>query len=470
MPAKKLIIIMLSVTIGIILAGSALWFFFTSHQKEFRLIPREKTVVETGKTSAAEVGTGWSVKEGPEALQEAVAMAMPGKHHQPPDFAVVFASSGSDLTAILAEARKIWGDKTKIYGGTSDSRAVMTNKGFIQVYKQGAPIPPGRKGLALMTVTSRDIVFGVGSANFSAYPSVPEASKAAVLQAINHAGRTPQEIPQAILLTITRGAEEEALEGISAVVGQEALVLGGTTGGPQFGVFGAHDVYREGISLAVIYTKLPVGWVFEGGFDMVDTPSGVVTKVEGQAIVEIDHRPALEVYDEWLGGKIKKLVAEVGDERAIKDLLTLHPFYRQYTSANGQDYFLFSHPWPKDKTFKDMSIMTSNKVKVGERIHLSHGTWERLINRIGNLPIIARGRGGLGADKPPILGIGYLCAGVMGAIPEDEREKMAWLINYANQDAPFIAAFSWGEQGHFPGIAAKHGNLLTSFLVIGPKE
>jgi hypothetical protein len=45
-----------------------------------------------------------------------------------------------------------------------------------------------------------------------------------------------------------------------------------------------------------------------------------------------------------------------------------------------------------------------------------------------------------------------------------------WLINYANHDAPFIAPFSWGEQGQFPGIGYQHGNLLTSFLVIGEKE
>ena len=58
----------------------------------------------------------------------------------------------------------------------------------------------------------------------------------------------------------------------------------------------------------------------------------------------------------------------------------------------------------------------------------------------------------------------------MRAIPEAEREKMPLLINYANSQAPFIAAFSWGEQGYFPGVGYKHGNLLTSFLVIGEKE
>jgi hypothetical protein len=57
----------------------------------------------------------------------------------------------------------------------------------------------------------------------------------------------------------------------------------------------------------------------------------------------------------------------------------------------------------------------------------------------------------------------------MGTIPLGERERMPLLINQANKDAPFIAPFTWGEQGHFPGIASKHGNLLTSFLLIGEK-
>ena len=48
--------------------------------------------------------------------------------------------------------------------------------------------------------------------------------------------------------------------------------------------------------------------------------------------------------------------------------------------------------------------------------------------------------------------------------------KMPLLINYTNNDAPFIAPFTWGECGLFPGVGSKHGNLLTSFLVIGPKE
>jgi len=468
---KKLKII-IPVIIAVVGVGFSL-FFFSRGEEKFQLVPKQRIVKEAGgEVIGTEVGTGWSTKENPEeAVREAVQMALEGKENRTPGFALIFVSSGTDAEVVLFEARKLFGDETKIYGGTSDSRAVMTDKGSVKAAEKGYDYTAmkGKRGLVVMTITSEDIVFGVGSANFSAYPSVQEASRAAILKAIKSAGKSQNELPKVILITPTIGVEEEVIEGIEEVVGKNTPILGGTSGGPKFGVLGENEVYDEGISLAVIYTDLPVGWIFEGGFDVTDPHTGIVTKVEGQAIVEINNRPALDVYDEWLGGKIEKLYEEVGDPGKIRDLLTLCPIYRKYTSPSGQDYFLFSHPWPKDETLKDRSIMTSTKIKVGERIYLSRGTWETFINRIGNLPVKAKVQGGIEVGKKPLLGIGYICAGVMGVIPESEREKLSPLINYTNNGAPFIASFTWGEQGHFPGIGNKHGNLLTSFLVVGRK-
>ncbi len=187
-----------------------------------------------------------------------------------------------------------------------------------------------------------------------------------------------------------------------------------------------------------------------------------------QHILEIDHRPALDVYDEWLGGEIGRLMKEHQDRfDQVRALLTLHPLYRKYTASDGSVYSLFSHPWPKDKNLVERAVSTSTKIKVGERIFLSHGTWETLMNRIGNLPKRAKAQGGMNAESKPVFGIGYLCAGILGVIPKSERDKMPHLLNYANNDAPYIASFSWGEQGHFQGVGNKHGNLCTSFLVIG---
>lgn len=462
-----LIIVLLAV-------GISLFFLAGGEKEEFKLVPGSRVVETAGsEVPGTEVGTGWSSNENPkEAVREAADMALEDKGDKTPDFAIIFASSGSDLEAILSEARLVFGSETKIYGGTSDSRAVMTDKGFVKVTERAYEyaLMEGEKGLAIMTITSEDIVFGVGSTSFSAYASAQEASRAAVLNAIKSAGKPQNEMPQVILLTPTIGLEEEVIEGIEDVVGQDSVILGGTAGGPILGVFGQNEVYDEGVSLAVIYTDLPVGWTFEGGFDATAPQTGIVTKVEGQAILEIDNRPALDVYDEWLGGEIARLHKEIGKPDVIRDLLTLHPIYRKYTSPDGQVHFLFSHPWPKDETLVDRSIATSTKIKVGERIYLSHGTWETLVNRIGNLPRNAKVHGGIGVDTRPVLGIGYICGGVMGTIPENEREKMPLLINYANNDAPFIASFTWGEQGCFPGIGNKHGNLLTAFIVIGDKS
>jgi hypothetical protein len=195
-----------------------------------------------------------------------------------------------------------------------------------------------------------------------------------------------------------------------------------------------------------------------------------VTKIEGRNILEIDDRPALDVYDDWLDGEVESLYEEYKDPRVVKNLLTLHPLYRKYTTPDGQEHFLFSHPWPTDPTQVERGVSTSTNIEVGDRVCLSHGTWEILINRIGNLPKKARLDANFQPNDKSLFGIGYVCAGVMGTIPEEERVKMPTLMNYENNNAPFIGTFTWGEQGHFTGIGNKHGNLLTSFLVIGSKE
>jgi len=461
--------------IGAFAAVFLLFAFMSGQSEQFQLVPQkvQGDIVQTSEISGTEVGTGWSTNENPiQAAKEAVGMALQGKAQKKPDFAVIYASSGSYTPAILSTAKELLGTDAKIFGGTSDSRAVMTDKGFIKVTERGYELAAmeGHKGLVIMTVTSKDIVFGVGSANLSEFTSPQEMSKAAVVRAIQNAGKTEDEPPRIVLILLTLGIEDAALEGIEEVLGKNVPVLGGTAGGPSDAAFGNNDVYDEGVSLAVIYTDLPVGWTYEGGFDVTDKHAGIVTKIEGRDIVEIDNRPALDVYDNWLAGEIQRLHNQHEEPDVIRDLLTLHPLYRKFTSTSGQDYFLFSHPWPKDSEMKDRCVSTSTKIKAGEKIYLSHGTWETFINRISNLPRNAKVHGGISVDVKPIFAMGFICGGVLGVIPETEREKLPILINYTNNNAPFIASFTWGEQGYFPGIGNKHGNLLTSFLVIAGPE
>lgn len=435
------------------------------------MVPAERTGGQHRKFPHIEVGTGWSTNANSEAaITEALLMARKDSSERSTDLLIIFATSGSDMKSILTRAREIVGTETKIYGGTSDSRAVMTNDKFAAAATKGYDFSQSEaaRAVAVMTITTSLIKFGVGSANCEEHPSPREAAKHAAQSAIRDSGEPTQPIPKVILLTSPRGQEEETILGVQDVVGAQVPIMGGTAGGPRFAVFGNPDKVNDtGVSMVAVYTDLPIGLRFEGGCEVDGKHSGVVTKVDGQEIIEIDSKPALDVYNEWLDGHIDQLFKNVGDIATIRTLLNLHPICRKYSTSDGQDRFLFSHPYPKDPSLKNRSIMTSTNIQFGERIYLGHGSWESLLNRIGSLPTNARLSSEVTHSFVPLFSIGYICAGIMGVIPEQERDKMPFLINYANDGVPFIAPFTWGEQGYFPGIGNKHGNLLMSFLVVG---
>jgi len=195
--------------------------------------------------------------------------------------------------------------------------------------------------------------------------------------------------------------------------------------------------------------------------------SGIVTKADGFAIEQIDDRPAMDVYDDWTQGRISQMREQGLEVAEMRRQLLLFPFYRRYVAPTGQEHFLFSHGWPPCETPDDKTILTSTQMAEGERVYAATGSWDTLLNRIANLPGKTMARGTLSEGATPVLGIGYLCAGVMGIIPPTERDKMPLLLNKSSGGIPFVATFTWGEIGHFPGLRNMHGNLLTSFLIIG---
>jgi putative nucleotidyltransferase with HDIG domain len=211
---KKLVILGIAfvaavMAIIVLLAGT--W----TNQKEFRLIPKPKAAQGgVSRVGGTTVGTGWSASDDPvTAVREAMDMALGGQPTASADFVILFASAGSDAQAILTEARRRLGAEVKIYGGTSDSRGVMTDRGYIRVSTRGYGIAAmeSKHGLTVMAITSQEILFGVGSVNYADYPSVQEAGKAAVTQAMASAGKTAALRPRAVLTSPTLGGEEAVI-------------------------------------------------------------------------------------------------------------------------------------------------------------------------------------------------------------------------------------------------------------------
>ena len=429
-----------------------------------------KPKIKREKQVTGYVGTGWSQKkEGKSATREALTMALKttkGKVR----FAMFFASSGSDLKAIAYEMKKKLGPQVKIFGMTSDSRAVMCDKKYVRAEKRAYKITAGgHRALVIMTCSSSKIEVGLGYANFSNKNSIEKNAENAIRNAIKDAGRKPHQKPKAIIVGIWNTnwhKIQNALDSIQKVIGKDTLLIGQCPGGPQSVMICNENIVKpNGIILAAIYTDLPIGLSCKAGFETKNLASGLVTKASENTIYEIDHKNGLQVYKNWLKkSNIKNL---------DQDSFVLQPLYRKYTSKSHHSFYLFSHPMPTKKEIGGKAtpvLNTGTEIKKGEKVYLSQGNWQTLLNRIGNAPAKAKHEAGISTQEKPMLSILFVCTGVMGTIPKFDRDHMPILINKANAKAPFIASFAWGEQMHYPEIGYKHGNLHVSCLVIGREK
>lgn len=218
-------------------------------------------VVADQKATCTELGIGWSTgDDAGNSIKDAIAMALEGKKYKNPTFAIIFGCAERDMQGMFGKAKEILGDKTKIYGGVSDYRDIGSTD--------------GKSGIIVITITSPDIKFGVGSADISKSSSVREAAKTAAENAVENAGASQNKGPKLVLLTPGAGQEDQTVKGTKEVVGNANIIVCGTPG--KLGVFGEKKAYVNGVSSAVIYTNLPIGYsVIKRAFQNVKKPDAV---------------------------------------------------------------------------------------------------------------------------------------------------------------------------------------------------
>ena len=407
-----------------------------------------------GEMRIITVGCGWSDNNNETiAVEEAVSSVRTELGGKSPEVAILFSTAGYDSDRVLKEVRRLL-PGVQIYGGTS-CLAVQTKEGF----------HAGEKGsLALLAVATEDITFGVGGVSIDDFPSAKGAGKAAIQAAIDAAGE--EGTPKLVLMTGSVGNEEELLAGIEEVIGKDIPVLGGSAGDNtitgEWKQFANEHVYSNGVSLAVIYTDLKVGWAYEAGY-LRSENRGTITRADGRRIYEIDNRPAADVYNDWTGGTVIAEELEAGG--SILSKTSYYPLAK-IIKQEGQEYTLSIHPLSINGT--DHSLEVFANVEEEDEVMLMHGDWELLLNRALTTPTKALRSESLSKEDVS-FGIYTYCAGTMLAIPEDERHKMPVLVQTTIGDAPFIGTFTFGEQGHIRGVGNLHGNLVNSMIVFTEK-
>lgn len=371
----------------------------------------------------------------------ALCLEMRGK----PDFLAVHFADGSRADGIRSAAAK-HAATSALHGGSS-CLGIMT--------QDGGTIECGT-GLGALAIWDTAGSYGTGSCKLGS--DAVNAARVATKAALDAAGR-PGEIPDLVWLTVVPGREEQVLVGIRAMIGDETLIVGGSSADDDvsgnWAQFGPLESHSDGVVVSVLFPSTSIASAYQSGYAPSGN-SGLVTRGSGRRLFEIDGQPAAKVYKSWTGGAVP-----VDSEAPLSVLAaaTWWPLGRVTREIGGVPFHLLAHPAVANP---DGSLDLFADVTEGDRLWQMQGSADSLVARSGR--VARQARDDAANDIAGALVV--YCGGCMLAV-RGRMDEVQQGINAALGDVPWLGVFTFGEQGVPTGGRAKHGNLMISCTVFG---
>ncbi len=375
------------------------------------------------------------------AAAQAAAEALEVKLGRTPHLVVLYATEHHARPETIDVMRSAF-PSSQIIGGTSCA-GVMTEQGF-HAGPDGA--------LGLFGIHDEDGAYGVGSAPVDGDPV--RAGALAVERALAAAGRD-FETPDLVWCCQPPGSEEGMIKGVQSVLGANTPVVGGSaadeTIGGRWRQFSSEGVLEDHVAVCVMFPGQRFGLAFQSGYAPASS-EGVVTRADGRRLIEIDGRPAAEVYAEWTGLDLDRAAGGM-----ILALSTPTPLGRLAGEARGVPMFILSHPATVDD---DGTLSLFTEIGEGERVHLMRGSPDSLVRRAG---LVARDATSDWGPQSCAGGLIIYCGGCMLHVRE-RMDEVADDVSRALAGAAFLGAFTFGEQGAIVDACNRHGNLMVAAL------
>ncbi|MCD4750779.1 MAG: FIST C-terminal domain-containing protein [Thermoanaerobaculales bacterium] len=368
-----------------------------------------------------------------------------------PQLLLVHSSCDYDNEALVNRLRALAPD-VPLQGGTS-CLGVATQAGF---HSQDG------LGLGILGVLDPEGRYGVGIAEAGDDPEA--ATHAALEQALAEAGRTG-EAPAAVITTVYPGDEEVMIRAVEQHLGRDVPIIGGSSADNdmrgQWRQFANDSVYRQAVSIATLFPSGGLGFAFHSGYEPT-AHRGRVTRATRRTLYEIDGRPAAQVYNEWTGGLIADFLSDGG---GLVPITAFSPLGVRFGRVAGVSYFRLSYPV---EALEDGGLQLFAEIPEGREIVLMKGTADSLATRAGRVATQALKAAPFSANAVEGALVLY-CAGCMLSI-QDRIPEIVSGLDTAFDQAPFLCAFTLGEQGCFIEGENRHGNLMIAALVFGPAD
>ncbi len=310
--------------------------------------------------------------------------------------------------------------------------------------------------VAVLMIRDEDGHYGSASAVIE-HQDIAKATQQALTQALQKAGR-PYQVPELVWCMQPPGTEEAVLGQIEKLLGKKVPVYGGSSADDDVsGLWMQYDgqaIYQQAVVIAVLYPSVAISHFFHSGY-IPTQHKGIVTKAQGRLLHEIDNKPAVDVYSSWLN---KKITANYMQETTLTPLGSV-------IEQDQLDLPLYMLSLPID-FHSDGTIELFAEVEEGKELCLMSSETPRLLSRTGTMCDCARS---VLPQQKVSGGIIIFCGACLLSI----KEQMG--LVYENvctslDGAPFLIAFTFGEQGYAVDQTNRHGNLMYATVLFGEDD
>jgi hypothetical protein len=287
----------------------------------------------------------------------AIADAKKALSHEAPKLALVFASSQFDQASVLATAQKELGPEVIIFGGSTAG----------EISQHGPSMSPSV--VVMLIATSDDI--SMSHAHVTKANENPEAKGeelgALLAATVNENSKLALMLGDG--LTVNPSA---ILRGLSRVLPQ-LPIAGGSAGDDgkykQTFQYSPEGVLSSSVGMVVLHGALNYAVGVRHGWNAISGPKKV-TKASGTVIQEIDNKPAIALYEEFIGAEQAATLKEV-------TLATLALSYPLGIKDSTSGEMLLRAPFYVDATG---SITCGGEVLEGSEVQLMMGTKESAVD------------------------------------------------------------------------------------------
>jgi len=213
------------------------------------------------------------------------------------------------------------------------------------------------------------------------------------------------------------------------------------------------EVITDGVSYVLLSGKTQAGWAISHGCIPIGGERKV-TRAQGNVIYEIDGKPAMEVFEEYLPEG-----ALTDDRDWFRYAISLALCFRAPSYMKDEEYVVRGMP---SVSMADGSITVQTEVKEGTGIWLSSRDKEKISTGFDRMA--AQIKDQLGGEKPKLV-FQFEC-GTRGKTMFREHEKLQLLRRFRQSldpDAPWVGFYAVGEIGPVEEHNLRH--LYTSVVL-----